>query len=65
MANKTLFQSVAGLMLPKTDARNVAAGVAYTMNAEHALAQLAARDHTHELSENEFSGIHGRATSPL
>lgn len=42
MANKSLFRSVAGRLLPRTDAVNEAGGVAYAMTPEHALAQYAA-----------------------
>ncbi|MFO0685720.1 MAG: hypothetical protein U0234_26900 [Sandaracinus sp.] len=42
MANKNLFQSLVGMLLPKTDARNEAGGNAYALGPEHALAQLAA-----------------------
>ncbi len=42
MANKTLFQSIAGKMLPRTNAVNEAGGVAYRMEAKQALAQYAA-----------------------
>lgn len=41
MANKNLFRSSPGRMLPKTDTTNKAGGTAYKMDAEHALAQLA------------------------
>lgn len=42
MANKTLFNSTRGKMPPKTDTRNEAGGRAYSFDARHALAQLAA-----------------------
>lgn len=42
MANKSLLRSIAGRLLPKTDARNEAGGVAYALSAEQALAQYAA-----------------------
>lgn len=42
MANKTLFQSVRGALLPKADATNEAGGVAYALSPKHALAQYAA-----------------------
>ena len=41
MANKTLFQTLRGALIPKTDAINEAGGVAYAMGPEHALAQYA------------------------
>lgn len=41
MANKTLFQTLRGALIPKTDATNEAGGVAYAMSPEHALAQYA------------------------
>ena len=41
MANKRLFQSAARV-LPSADVRNEAGGLAYSMPAKHALAQLAA-----------------------
>ncbi len=42
MANKSLFQSFVGRLLPKADTRNEAGGVAYLMDDRHALAQFAA-----------------------
>jgi 60 kDa SS-A/Ro ribonucleoprotein len=42
MANATLFRSLVGALIPKTDARNEAGGRAYQLPAEHALAQFAA-----------------------
>jgi 60 kDa SS-A/Ro ribonucleoprotein len=42
MANKSLFQTIKGALLPKTSARNEAGGVAYSRSAEQALAQYAA-----------------------
>jgi 60 kDa SS-A/Ro ribonucleoprotein len=42
MASKTLFQTIAGKLLPKTNAINEAGGVAYRKSAEQALAQYAA-----------------------
>lgn len=42
MANKNLFQSIVGRLLPKTDTVNEAGGNAYAFGPEHALAQLAA-----------------------
>jgi 60 kDa SS-A/Ro ribonucleoprotein len=41
MANKTLFQSFVGRILPKSDARNEAGGPAYALPSRHALAQYA------------------------
>lgn len=41
MANKTLFQSLRGALLPRTDATNEAGGPAYALSPEHALAQYA------------------------
>ena len=41
MANKTLFQTVAGAILPKTNARNEAGGTAFALPPQHALAQYA------------------------
>jgi 60 kDa SS-A/Ro ribonucleoprotein len=41
MANKTLFQSLIGALIPKTDAANVAGGKAYALSPQHALAQYA------------------------
>ena len=41
MANKTLFQTVAGAILPRTDAHNEAGGSAYALPPRHALAQYA------------------------
>lgn len=42
MANKSLFQTVFGKLLPKADTRNVAGGIAYSLTSEQALAQYAA-----------------------
>ncbi len=42
MANKTLFQTLAGKFAPKADTVNNAGGQAYKMSDEHALAQYAA-----------------------
>ena len=42
MANKTLFQSIAGALLPRTNAVNLAHSPAYAFEARHALAQYAA-----------------------
>jgi len=42
MANKTLFQSLIGALLPKTDAVNAAGGKAYALQPKAALAQYAA-----------------------
>jgi 60 kDa SS-A/Ro ribonucleoprotein len=42
MANKTLFQSLRGALLPKTDTTNEAGGAAYALSPKHALAQYAA-----------------------
>jgi 60 kDa SS-A/Ro ribonucleoprotein len=42
MANKTLFQSLRGALLPKTDSTNEAGGPAYALSPKHALAQYAA-----------------------
>src|SRR3954465_10557755 len=42
MANKTLFQSIRGALVPKTDAVNEAGGTAYALSPKHALAQYAA-----------------------
>ncbi len=42
MANKTLFQSLIGALLPTTDAVNEAGGKAYCLSPKHALAQYAA-----------------------
>ena len=41
MANKDLFQTTRGRMLPKADALNEAGGRAYSFDAKHALAQYA------------------------
>ncbi|MBA3700260.1 MAG: TROVE domain-containing protein [Planctomycetes bacterium] len=41
MANKTLFQSLIGALIPKTDAVNDAGGKAYALSPKHALAQYA------------------------
>ena len=42
MANKTLFNSIRGRLAPKADTTNEAGGRAYSLDAKHALAQLAA-----------------------
>jgi 60 kDa SS-A/Ro ribonucleoprotein len=42
MANKSLFQSIVGKLLPRTDATNEAGGAAYRLSPKGALAQLAA-----------------------
>src|SRR6187431_2494889 len=42
MASKALFRSIAGKLLPRTDAINEAGGVAYRMSSKQALAQYAA-----------------------
>ncbi len=42
MANATLFRSMVGRLVPRTDARNEAGGVAYTRPPRQALAQYAA-----------------------
>jgi 60 kDa SS-A/Ro ribonucleoprotein len=42
MANRNLFGSIAGTLLPKPDAVNEAGGPAYTLGAKHALAQYLA-----------------------
>ena len=42
MANKALFKSIVGKLLPKTDAVNEAGGVAYRLSPKAALAQYAA-----------------------
>src|SRR5688572_28535862 len=41
MANKSLFERIAGKLLPATDARNREGAAAYTYTPEHALAQYA------------------------
>ena len=41
MANKTLFQSLRGALLPETDAVNEAGGKAYALSPKNALAQYA------------------------
>jgi len=42
MANKSLFATLAGKLLPRTDTRNSAGGVAYALTPKQALAQYAA-----------------------
>ncbi|MCZ7685772.1 MAG: hypothetical protein M5U28_46145 [Sandaracinaceae bacterium] len=42
MANKNLFASIVGRLLPKTDVVNEAGGRAHAFSPEHALAQYAA-----------------------
>lgn len=42
MASKTLFRSLVGKLLPKTDAKNSAGAPAYSLSPKHALAQYAA-----------------------
>jgi 60 kDa SS-A/Ro ribonucleoprotein len=41
MANKTLFQTLRGKLVPQTNAVNEASGVAYGFSAKHPLAQYA------------------------
>lgn len=41
MANKNLFKSIAGKLLPKTDANNEAGGQAYKLSPKAQLAQYA------------------------
>jgi 60 kDa SS-A/Ro ribonucleoprotein len=41
MANTSLFQTIAGKLLPRTNARNEAGGAAYSLTAKQALAQYA------------------------
>ena len=56
MANKTLFQSIVGKLLPKTDAINEARAPAYALEPKHALAQYAATgcmNHTFYASAEE------------
>ena len=56
MASKTLFASIAGKLLPKTDAVNEAGGIAYSLPPKHALAQYAATgclNHTFYASAEE------------
>src|SRR4051812_36670012 len=42
MANKSLFQSLVGALLPRADAVNAAGGAAYALSPRQALAQYAA-----------------------
>ena len=42
MANKSLFQSIVGKLLPKTDAVNEEFAPAYRFSDKHALAQFGA-----------------------
>lgn len=42
MANKSLFKSIVGALLPNADTINEAGGAAYAFSPEHALAQYAA-----------------------
>lgn len=42
MANRNLFQTIAGKLAPKTDAVNEAGGIAYALTPKQALAQYAA-----------------------
>ncbi len=59
MANKSLFKSVVGKLLPRPDAVNEAGGSAYAFSAEHALAQYAATgcmNHTYYASGDEQLG---------
>ena len=42
MANRSLFRSLEGALIPRADARNEAGGVAYQLPSRQALAQLAA-----------------------
>ena len=42
MANKNIFQTIAGRLLPQANVRNEAGGSAYALPPKHALAQYAA-----------------------
>jgi len=56
MANKTLFKSIVGKLLPKTDALNNERAPAYALSPKHALAQYAATgcmNHTFYASAEE------------
>lgn len=56
MANKTLFKSIVGKLLPKTDAINEERAPAYSLEPKHALAQYAATgcmNHTFYASAEE------------
>ncbi|HKC62084.1 MAG TPA: TROVE domain-containing protein [Pyrinomonadaceae bacterium] len=56
MANKTLFNSIVGKLLPKTDALNEERAPAYALSAKHALAQYVATgcmNHTFYASAEE------------
>jgi 60 kDa SS-A/Ro ribonucleoprotein len=56
MANKTLFKSIVGKLLPVTDAINEEGAPAYALSAKHALAQYAATgcmNHTFYASADE------------
>ena len=56
MANRNLFQSIAGKLLPKTDALNEEFAPAYKLEPKHALAQYAATgcmNHTFYASAEE------------
>src|SRR5207253_8609536 len=56
MANKNLFQSIVGKLLPATDAINEERAPAYALSAKHALAQYAATgcmNHTFYASAEE------------
>ena len=47
MANKTMFASLMGRLLPRSDAQNQAGAPAYALTPRHALAQLAATGTLH------------------
>src|ERR1043166_8284476 len=56
MANKTLFKSIVGKLLPAADAINEERAPAYALSAKHALAQYAATgclNHTFYASAEE------------
>lgn len=60
MANKNLFASLIGRLLPKTDLVNEAGGTAYRFDPAHALAQYAATgclNHTFYASAEEQLGV--------
>ncbi len=62
MANKTLFQTLAGKLLPKADTVNEAGGQAYAFDPQHALAQYAA---TGCLNATFYAGEHDQLAKVL
>ena len=69
MANKSVFASLAGRLLPKATATNAAGAKAYAYGAEHKLAQLAMTGSFgggfYQDAQAEVSGFFFRGTKQL